>query len=129
MYSNRPPTSEFRKQAFSQWRILAVETGERVRLLRTIYKDLIGVQESHAVRKYQNYESMILMRDLLQQPVNFLDHAERYSLSVIFSAVYGVRVTSLEHPAIKEIYAVVHMLAKCTYFLMFRRGLQRFLLI
>lgn len=118
LYSDRPPTGEFRQQAFSQWRLIAVETGERVHLLRRIYKKLIGYNQSRAVRNYQNYESMVLLRDLLERPLEFLDHTDRYSASVIFSVVYGVRVASLDHPVIKQIYKAVELMSKCGYCLL-----------
>jgi len=55
------------------------------------------------MRKYQDFESLMLVTDLLHQPQDFFEDVDRYSLSVIFSAVYGIRLSKLDHPIMKEL--------------------------
>ncbi len=44
----------------------------------------------------------MLVSDLLRQPEKFYGDIDRYSLSVIFSAVYGIRLGRLDHPIMVE---------------------------
>jgi hypothetical protein len=55
------------------------------------------------MRKYQDFESLMLVTDLLHQPQDFFGDVDRYSLSVIFSAVYGIRLSKLDHPITNEL--------------------------
>lgn len=54
-----------------------------------------------------------MMRDLLEVPEGFLGHTERFAVSVIFSAVYGVRLARLSHPTMLEFYRVWEDMLKC----------------
>ncbi|KAK3935878.1 hypothetical protein QBC46DRAFT_346182 [Diplogelasinospora grovesii] len=56
--------------------------------------------------EYQDYESKVVLSDLIQAPEEFLAHAERSATSVISSAVYGVRLAQLDHPIMVEFYAL-----------------------
>lgn len=47
-----------------------------------------------------------MLNDLLNAPQEFLAHGERFATSVIFSAVYGVRLAQLDHPIMKEFYSL-----------------------
>lgn len=38
---------------------------------------------------------------------------ERFAMSVIFSACYGVRLTKLDHPVMTEFYSVWAEMLKC----------------
>ena len=58
------------------------------------------------LRKYQDFESLVLMTDLLNRPENFYGDIDRYSLSVIFSAVYGIRLGELDHPIMIEFFDI-----------------------
>lgn len=57
-------------------------------------------------RKYQDHEAKVMMNDLLTKPEEFLHHGERFATSVIFSAVYGIRLAQLDHPIMKEFYSL-----------------------
>jgi hypothetical protein len=87
--------------------------GERFRLLRRVYNNLLGPQQSAGFNKYQDYEAKMMMRDLLTVPEGFLGHTERFAMSVIFSAVYGVRLVQLDHPTMVEFYHVWEDMLKC----------------
>lgn len=67
-------------------------------MLRQVYNSLLGPQQSASLRKYQDYESVTMMHDLLESPQEFLAHTERFATSVIFSAVYGVPTRSARPP-------------------------------
>ena len=53
----------------------------------------------------QNMESVQYLHDILVDPNNFLDHVKRYTSSVIMYSMYGRRVTDLNDPVLKAIYA------------------------
>ena len=83
--------------------------------MRRIYNDLLGPKQSQGVRKYQDYESRMLMRDLYHNPEKFQVITQRYSMSVIFSAVYGVRIGRLDYPVIKELFTITDTMANCKF--------------
>jgi hypothetical protein len=56
---------------------------------------------------------MVLLRSLLYNPDGFLKETERFALSVIFSAVYGIRLATLKHPIIVEFYKIWETLLLC----------------
>ena len=57
-------------------------------------------------RQYQDYESKVTMCDLLDRPESFLHDTERFAMSIIFSAVYGVRIPQYDNPVLAEFYSV-----------------------
>lgn len=87
--------------------------GEKFRFLRRVYIDLLGPKPSLAIRKYQEYESRMMLRDLYKSPESFRAHTERFSMSVIFSAVYGVRIGRLDYPIMHELFEVLTASADC----------------
>lgn len=54
-----------------------------------------------------------MLCDLLDHPRTFLYDTERFAMSVIFSAVYGVRLADLNHPIMAEFYAVWERMLQC----------------
>ncbi|KAF2621129.1 cytochrome P450 [Macroventuria anomochaeta] len=76
-YSSRPAHNDF----------------HTFRLIRRVYHNPLGPKPSADFRKYQDFESKILISALLNQ-------------HVIFSACYGARLEQLEHPIMTEFYAV-----------------------
>lgn len=81
-------------------------TGDTFRLLRKTYHTLLSPQQSSSFYPYQDQESKVLLQNLLENPLGFLQATERFALSVIFSAVYGVSLGTLEHPIIVEFYQI-----------------------
>ncbi|KAK4998011.1 hypothetical protein LTR66_002682 [Elasticomyces elasticus] len=71
-----------------------------------MYHTLLSPQQSSSVQTYQDQESKVLLQTLLDNPNGFLKATERFALSVIFSAVYGIRLATLEHPVIVEFYRI-----------------------
>lgn len=80
--------------------------GEVFPLLRRVYHNLLGSQQSASFRKYQDFESEIMVNALIDRLEGFLMDVERLAMSVIFSACYGVRLAQLDHPTMTEFYAV-----------------------
>ena len=91
------------------------------RFLRRLYNNLLSAEQALLFRKYQDFESTIMLQNLLQTPENFLRSAERYTMSVIFSAVYGVRLDRLDHPILVELNGLLDATMKCKHhFLVFQ---------
>jgi len=90
-------------------------SGDIFRLLRKTYHSLLSPQQSSSFHPYQDQESKVLLHNLLDSPQGFLHATERFALSVIFSAVYGVRLGTLEHPIIVELYEIWETLLLCTF--------------
>ena len=94
---------------------MTTPSGDTFRLLRKIYHNLLGPQQSATFRKYQDFESKVLLGGLLSQPEGFLMDIERFAMSVIFSACYGVRLAELDHPVMTEFYSVWGVMLECTH--------------
>jgi hypothetical protein len=73
------------------------------------------LKQSQAVKKYIELESRVTLCDLFETPDDFLAHMERTSMSAIFGAVYGMRITRLDHPTMVELFDVWNSIAKSTY--------------
>lgn len=88
---------------------------EKFRFLRRLYHNLLSAEQALLFRKYQDFESTIMLQNLLQTPESFLRSAERYTMSVIFSAVYGVRLDRLDHPILVELNGLLDATMKCKH--------------
>lgn len=114
VYSDRPSQNTFRERAWP-WRLVTTGIGAQFRLLRRVYHNLLGPQQSAGFRKYQDYEAKVMMNDLVHVLDQFLAHTERFAISVIFSAVYGVRLVQLDHPTMNEFYNVWEDMLNCRW--------------
>ncbi len=56
------------------------------------------------MKPLQEMESRKYLRDILVDPIHFLDHVKRYSASVILAVTYGQRIETLDDPILAEIY-------------------------
>ena len=97
------------------YRLVTTPTGETFRLLRKLYHSLLSPQNSGLFRKYQDHESKVMLSDLLDKPENFLHDTERFAMSVIFSATYGVRLADLNHSMMREFYSVWEVMLRCKF--------------
>ncbi|KAL7797456.1 cytochrome P450 [Trichoderma ceciliae] len=105
IFSDRPKNNIFFETVWPN--LLPIKRlGEEFRLLRRVYNEVLGPKPSQAIKKYQDFESRIMLRDLYNDPEHFLAHTERYSMSVTFSAVYGVRVGRLDYPVMVELFEI-----------------------
>ncbi|MCJ1307994.1 hypothetical protein MMC25_001644 [Agyrium rufum] len=105
LYSSRPNLNDFRTKAWPN-RLVTTPMGDSFRYLRKLDSNILGPQQSAELRKYQDFESKILLSELLDKPDMFLRHAERFSMSVIFSTTYGVRLAQLDHPVMAQFYSM-----------------------
>ncbi|KAL8704537.1 MAG: hypothetical protein Q9201_002311 [Fulgogasparrea decipioides] len=102
MYSSRPEPNTFRSSIWP-WRLPIISAGEKFRYLRRLYQSLLSPQRALEMRRFQESESLVLLTDLLNRPQEFFEDVDRYSLSVIFSAVYGIRLSKLDNPITAEL--------------------------
>ena len=104
--------NSFRKSIWP-WRLVSTPAGEDFRFLRKLYSNSLSAQQSLMFRKYQDQESRVMLQELLETPDQFMQSAERYTMSVIFSAVYGVRLDGLDHPILTELSGLLDATMKC----------------
>ncbi|KAI4111224.1 MAG: hypothetical protein LQ339_000685 [Xanthoria mediterranea] len=102
-YASRPEPNSFRTSIWP-WRLPSISAGPQFRYLRKLYQNLLSPQRATQLRTYQEFESRILLRDLQNHPESFFEDVDRYSLSVIFSAVYGIRLKTPDHPITVELF-------------------------
>ncbi|KAM0452851.1 hypothetical protein ACHAO4_005270 [Trichoderma viride] len=79
------------------------QAGQDMRFYRRIYADILGLKQSQAVRKYQDYESIMALAAICNLPEELESHVARFAMSVLFSAVYGTRIGRLDHPVMVEL--------------------------
>lgn len=111
IYSSRPDLLHVRKEIWS-WRLPVVSSGDRFRYLRRLYQSLLNPRMSKEFRKHHNYESIKLLLELLDDPECFLECCETFTINVICSAVYGIRLEKNNSSIIKELYSVWRLIFK-----------------
>lgn len=111
IYSGRPAQSKFREKMWP--RLMNLNGGDEFRKTRRLYTGFMTTEQVNRFRKYQELESNTMLCDLLAQPADFLRHSERYAVSVIFSATYGVRLVHMDHKIIKRFYTLWNEILKC----------------
>ncbi|KAI4256950.1 MAG: hypothetical protein L6R42_005934, partial [Xanthoria sp. 1 TBL-2021] len=104
-YSSRPEPNSFRSSIWP-WRLPIISAGPQFRYLRKLYQSLLSPQRATQLRNYQEFESRSLLLDLHSHPESFYEDIDRYSLSVIFSAVYGIRLKTPDHPITVELFDI-----------------------
>ncbi|KAL8918842.1 MAG: hypothetical protein Q9208_007099 [Pyrenodesmia sp. 3 TL-2023] len=104
-YSSRPEPNSFRSSIWP-WRLPIISAGPQFRYLRKLYQNLLSPQRAMQLRTYQDFESRSLLLDLHNHPESFYRDIDRYSLSVIFSAVYGIRLKAPDHPITVELFDI-----------------------
>ena len=94
--------------------LLAIPNSPEFRAIRRLYNTYLSPQHAQLFRKYQEQESRFMLQSLLEQPDNFSENIERYTMSVIFSAVFGTRIDSYEHPIVAEFNRLWAFQSYCT---------------
>jgi hypothetical protein len=112
IYASRPE-DQFRGKIWP-WRILTTPVGEEFRYLRKLYHGLLGPRQLPLFRRYQDYESSATLVGFLDDPAAFLHNTERFALSIVFSAVYGVRIPRSDHPVLIEFFDHLDINLKCS---------------
>lgn len=82
-------------------------------MLGRIYRKMLSSQKSKCSRDSQEQESITLLSNLLEDPSTFFEAAERFALSIIFKATYGIRLASLHNPVVVELYHIWERLLRC----------------
>jgi cytochrome P450 len=95
-------------------RMLFMPYGPEWRKLRKASHSLLNATMAVKYQPIQDYESKVLLVDLLNSPENFYQHNRRYSASVIMLVTYGYRLPTWEHPLVKEIYDVLDNVTEMT---------------
>jgi len=104
-YSSRPPMNLFRT-LITQWRLISLPSGDTFRTVRRIYHQILGPKQSQLFQHHQDYESKVMLGNLLRNPQTFLEETVRFTTSVIFSATYGVRLERVNHPLMEEMTTI-----------------------
>ena len=103
--ASRPAHNDFR-YTISPGKLVMTPVGKSFRLLRKAFHTILGPQQSTSFRIYQEQESILLLGALLDHKLRFLESVEKFALSIIFSAVYGIRLATLDHPIVVELYGI-----------------------
>jgi hypothetical protein len=111
IYSSRSNVGEFAK--YFPGRLLTTPYGKEFRYLRKLYNDILSVQGSARIRRYQRFESIAMFNAIIDYPETFFEHTERYTASVIFSACYGVRFPQADHPILNVLYSCINDVLRC----------------
>lgn len=88
--------------------------GPRWRSVRKHSHALLNLSTSTNYQMIQDFESKVLLKELLQDPNDFMDINRRYSASVIMRVTYGYRIPSWDDPLIKRIYSVLDRFTEMT---------------
>ncbi|KAJ3579779.1 hypothetical protein NPX13_g784 [Xylaria arbuscula] len=105
IYSDRPMQDSFRMRIWP-YRVLGIGVSPQFRMLRSINHRLLSFEKSLQFCGYQEFESVMMLQELLDFQNDFCIHSERYSVSIMFSAIFGVRLVQLNHPTIKEFFEI-----------------------
>lgn len=114
IYSSRPPSPLAQDVASAGRRQLFMPYGPRWRSVRKHSHALLNLSTSTNYQVIQDFESKVLLKELLQDPNDFMDINRRYSASVIMRVTYGYRIPSWDDPLIKRIYSVLDRFTEMT---------------
>ena len=115
IYSSRSSAPLAQDVASAGRRQLFMPYGPRWRSIRKHSHDLLNLRASVKYQPVQDYESKVLLKELMESPDDFLLINRRYSASVIMLVTYGYRIPSFDDPLIKRIYGVLDRFTDMTY--------------
>jgi cytochrome P450 len=84
-----------------------MQYGPKWRSIRKHSHALLNLTASTNYQPVQDFESKVLLKQLMQNPADFMSINRRYSASVIMQITYGYRIPSWDDPLIKRIYGVI----------------------
>ncbi|KAI1030210.1 hypothetical protein LB504_010359 [Fusarium proliferatum] len=111
IYSSRPSLPLAQDVASGKSRQLFMAYGPDWRGLRKHSHALLNLNTSNKYRPVQDFESKVVLNDLLERPDQFYTINRRYSTSVIMLVTYGYRIPSFEDPIITKIFSVLENLS------------------
>ncbi|KAF2849263.1 cytochrome P450 [Plenodomus tracheiphilus IPT5] len=113
-YSSRVPSPLAQDVASAGRRQLFMPYGPRWRSIRKHSHTLLNLTSSVKYQPIQDFESKVLLKELLESPDEFMSINRRYSASVIMLVTYGYRIPSWDDPLIKRIYGVLERFTEMT---------------
>ena len=114
IYSSRPPSPLAQDVASAGRRQLFMPYGPRWRSIRKHSHALLNLGSSIKYQPVQDYESKVLLTQLLQDADSFASINRRYAASVIMQITYGQRIPSWDAPLIQRIYGVLDRFTEMT---------------
>ena len=72
----------------------------------------VGAQAARNQRPFQSDESLILLKDIKDNPADFVMAIERYSCSVVSIVAWGRRISRKDDPIVERALAVMHQAAQ-----------------
>lgn len=107
IYSSRPFLPLAQNVASGKSRQLFMAYGPEWRGLRRHSHTLLNQVAANSYRPVQDFESKVVLMDLLTQPDDFVTIIRRYTTSVIMLVTYGYRIPSFDDPLITKIFKVL----------------------
>ncbi|CAN9122409.1 unnamed protein product [Alternaria alternata] len=114
IYSSRAPAPMAQDVLSAGRRQLFMQYGPRWRSIRKHSHALLNLNASINYQPVQDFESKVLLKQLMQDPNDFMSINRRYSASVIMLVTYGYRIPSWDDPLIKRIYDVLERFTRNT---------------
>lgn len=111
IFSSRPRLPLAQEVASGNSRQLFMASGPNWRNLRKHSHALLNQTASNKYRPVQDFESRVVLHDLVTSPEEFYTINRRYSASVIMRVAYGYRIPSFKDPLITKIYEVLEHLS------------------
>ncbi|KAJ9132445.1 Cytochrome P450 [Pleurostoma richardsiae] len=111
IYSSRPYLPLAQNVGSGRCRQLFMAYGPEWRDIRKHSHALLNLSAARTYQPVQDFESKVVLKDLLEQPEHFYTINRRYSASVIMLVTYGYRIPSFEDPLITKIYGVLEHLS------------------
>ncbi|THV03623.1 cytochrome P450 [Dendrothele bispora CBS 962.96] len=91
-YSSRPPLIYAGKYQSNNKRMVLLPYGERLRLQRVAFHQMLQPRVIGAYESMQELESAKLLSDILESPLNNDLHCQRFAASMVFYLSYGKRL-------------------------------------
>ncbi|KXJ87807.1 cytochrome P450 [Microdochium bolleyi] len=107
IYSSRPYMPLAQDVASGKSRQLFMAYGPEWRGVRKHSHTLLNQTTANSYRPIQDFESKVVLHDLLEQPDRFVTINRRYTTSVIMLVTYGYRIPSFADPLITKIFTVL----------------------
>ncbi|KNG47597.1 hydrolase protein [Stemphylium lycopersici] len=114
IYSSRAPSPLAQDTASAGRRQLFMPYGPRWRSIRKHSHALLNLSSSTHYQPVQDFESKVLLKELLHSPNDFVSINRRYAASVIMQVTYGYRIPSWDDPLIRRIYGVLERFTEMT---------------
>ncbi|KAI8169899.1 Cytochrome P450 monooxygenase yanC [Colletotrichum sp. SAR 10_70] len=88
-------------------RVVLMKYGERWRMIRKIFHQVLHISAAKGYVPYQDLESKQMLSGFLDEPGLFIDHIRRFTNSLTTQMVFGFRTTSIHDEKLKKLYHCV----------------------